>query len=87
MKYIVENNIVDFKFWGGAKDNAALLTYDELASLDDDIYELLGCEDIPTETEVNDLFWFDFNTVCEHLGLEYDDQTGSVRRQSDEDDE
>lgn len=67
MIYRVKRNLADFKFWFGAKGKADLLTYDELEKLDGRIHELLGNE--PTDTEINDLFWFDFDSVCGLIGL------------------
>lgn len=67
MIYKVDENLTNFKFWSGGKDRADLLTYDELDELDGRIHELLGNE--PTDTEINDLFWFDFDSVCGLIGL------------------
>lgn len=33
-----------------------------------------------SETEINDLMWFDFKTVCEWLNLEYDSEKGEIIR-------
>lgn len=66
MQYIKEESLTDFEFWSGAKDNARLLTYSELEELDNLIPDFFG--DTPTETEINDLFWFDFESVCELIG-------------------
>ena len=60
-----------FEFWSGGADNAKLLTYDELVVLDElleDIYP-----DGLNETQLNDLLWFDFELVCEWLGLDFDE--------------
>lgn len=71
MIYRVEENLTDFKFWSGGKDRADLLTYDELDELDGCLCELLGDE--PTDTEINDLFWFNFGDVCNLIGLDEDE--------------
>lgn len=71
MIYRVDENLTNFKFWSGGKDRADLLTYDELDELDGRICELLGDE--PTDTEINDLFWFDFDSVCSLIGLDGDE--------------
>lgn len=72
MNYIVEKELRNFEFWPGARDNAAMLTTDELDKLD----EILSDEDLImkplTETLINDLFWFDFEYICELLGYQYD---------------
>ena len=66
-----EKSLKDFDFWSGAEDNAAKLTSDELDQLDD----LLSSsrEEPYDETELNDLMRFEFETVCEWLGLDYDE--------------
>lgn len=69
--------LTSFEFWGGAKLNADQLTYDELEQVDfmlEDIYPE-GCQ----ETLINDLFWFEFETVCEWLGLELNEDGDVVR--------
>lgn len=70
MRFIKEESLANFEFWSGAKDRAELLTYSELQELDSFVEELFeGREEPPTETEINDLFWFDFGIICEHLGM------------------
>jgi hypothetical protein len=66
MKIIEETNLKDFEFWSGAKDNAELLTSDEFDTVETILEDLYpdGMED----TQINDLFWFDFESVCEWLG-------------------
>ena len=66
-----EKSLKDFDFWSGAEDNAAKLTSDELDQLDD---MLSSSRETPwDETEINDLMRFEFETVCEWLGLDYDE--------------
>lgn len=75
MQYIVEENLSNFKFWSGGKDRADMLTTQQL----DDIEEALerdyfaDREELPTDTEINDLFWFDFEFICGLIGLMYKD--------------
>lgn len=68
MEYKVDKSLTDFQFWSGAKDRIENLTYDELKQLDDILSEYLGGEDLPEETDINDMFWFEFPTVCHALG-------------------
>jgi hypothetical protein len=78
MKVFCEINLTNFQFWAGAKDNAAMLEYDELEQLEymlEDIYPE-GIE----ETTINDLMWFDFESVCEWLGLELDVDNWEIKR-------
>ena len=67
MKVYSETSLSDFNFWSGAKDNAAELTDAQLDTVEcilEDIYP-----DGMDETSVNDLFWFEFDTVKEWLGI------------------
>lgn len=66
MKIYKEESLSDFEFWSGARDNAKYLTDDEF----DRIEVELECQypDGMSETEVNDLFWFDFDWVCSLIG-------------------
>lgn len=65
MKWIVEDKLVNFKFWSGAADNAKLLTYSELEELEN----RLAFVYTPTATDINDLFWFKFQELCTLLGI------------------
>ena len=66
MRYICDESLTNFEFWSGAKDRANLLTFSELEELDNQLEDFF-CE-IPTQTQINDLFWFDFDSVCRMLG-------------------
>lgn len=81
MIYIEENNLANFHFWAGGKANAEKLTWDELDQLDKilDVYGLWG-EEPPKSADINDLFWFDFDFVCEQLGYKYDIDNDKVIR-------
>lgn len=59
VRYIVEESLEGFQFWSGAKSNAKLLTSDEFETVENYINDGF-CED-PTDTAINDLFWFDFD--------------------------
>ena len=65
VRYIVEESIQNFKFWSGGKDHANMLTYDELETFGDYITESF-CED-PTDTDINDLMWHNFDYVWESV--------------------
>lgn len=56
----------DFKFWSGAEDTVKYLTDDETRTVIeylDDLYP-----DGMSETELNDFFWFEDDTIAEWLG-------------------
>ncbi len=74
MTMTIEKKLRDFDFWSGAATNAAKLTPDELDQLDemlDELHEPSG--DYMSTTEVNDMMWFDFENVCDWLGLDYEE--------------
>lgn len=74
MTMTIEKKLRDFHFWGGAATNAAKLTPEELDTIETQLEELGEYEqDIMSTTEVNDFFWFDFENVCEWLGLDYEE--------------
>ena len=68
MKIWKEMPLSKFEFWAGAKDTVKYLTEDEL----DQIEQIL--EDLSpgglSDTEVNDLFWFEPDIIAEWLGYE-----------------
>lgn len=66
MRYYVEKPLADFEFWAGAYDVAVHLTQDDLDTIEailDDCGEL-------SETDINDLFWFEPDRIAEWLGYE-----------------
>ena len=66
MKIYAETFLTEFKFWSGAKDTVKYLTDDELSQIE---YILEDCyPDGMDETEVNDFFWFEDDTIAEWLG-------------------
>ena len=67
MKIITEQQLRDFQFWSGAKDNAKELTYEQLNELEfilDDMYP-----DGLTDTQLNDIMWFSYDEVREWLNM------------------
>ena len=68
MRYTKELDLINFEFWSGAKQHE--FTYNELKELEY-ILEDLYHETPPSETEINDLFWFEEETLCEWLNLDY----------------
>jgi hypothetical protein len=79
-----EKDLNSFEFWSGAKDKAEQLTYEELKQITEEL-EALYPEGID-ETELNDIFWFDFGYVCELIGLTYNEDNAKIER-GEEDDE
>ena len=67
MKYTVEQSLRNFQFWSGAKDTAEQLTeeqFDQIESVLEDCYP-----DEITDTQINDIFWFEDDWIAECLGF------------------
>lgn len=67
MKYTVEESLSQFNFWSGAKDTAEHLTeeqFDQIESVLEDCYP-----DGITDTQINDIFWFEEDWIAECLGF------------------
>lgn len=80
MKYTVDKPLSSFDFWSGAVTNAQELTSRELDDLDDILPEYFGEE--VTDTDINDMFWFEFETIVHALGYAYID--GNIIRDVDD---
>ena len=78
MKIYSEESLSNFEFWSGAKDNVRELTNEELEQIEKELTEIYP--DGMEETQINDLFWFDFGYVCELIGLEYDEDNAEIIR-------
>ena len=68
MKIYKEMNLADFEFWSGAKDTVKYLSDYDFECIEAEL-ECLDSE--YSETEINDLFWFDDDWIAQILG--YDD--------------
>lgn len=73
MTMTIEKKLRDFHFWSGAATNAAKLTPEELDQLDEQLDEIASDGEPMSTTEVNDFMWFQFEDVCEWLGLDYEE--------------
>ena len=76
MKIYSEQSLADFKFWSGAVTTANRIWeergtegWNELEAILEDLYP--GGID---ETDLNDLLWFDADTVYEWLGIDEEDE-------------
>ena len=69
MKYLVEESLANFDFWSGAKQTADELTYKDFEEIEG-ILECSNTGDYMTDTEINDFFWFEDDTIAEWLGYE-----------------
>lgn len=66
MRITKEESLTSFDFWSGAKDTVKYLTDSELETIEGILEDLNP--DGMTETEVNDLFWFEDDKIAEWLG-------------------
>ena len=66
MKIYTEKSLNDFDFWSGAKDTVKYLTEDEINQIETILEDCFpnGMD----ETEINDFFWFEDDTIAEWLG-------------------
>ena len=75
MKIINEISLTNFNFWSTC--NHEKLTASELYAVEDVLEELYP-EGIDA-TQLNDIFRFDFDMVCEWLGYTYSDRGEVIR--------
>ena len=69
MKIISEQKLRYFDFWGGAKEKAKLLSYEELDIIEMELEMMFFPEGLE-ETKLNDIFWFDDDFIAQILGYE-----------------
>lgn len=70
MEYTKQLNLTKFNFWSGAKQHE--FTYNELKQLECVIEDLFH-EKTPTETDINDLFWFEEELLCSSIGINFNE--------------
>lgn len=68
MKLTREETLRNFEFWSGAADRVKYLTENELDTIEAELEELYP--DGMDETYLNDMFWFDFDFICELIGTD-----------------
>ena len=61
-----DTKLKDFDFWSGAKDTIKYLTESELDTIEIYLEEIFP--EGMTKTELNDLMWFEADTIAEWLG-------------------
>lgn len=72
MKIYTEKSISEFNFWAGAQDTVKYLTEEQM-----DTVEAMLDEAYPegmSDTQFNDFFWFEDDTIAEWLGYESFDE-------------
>ncbi len=66
IKITKEINLQDFETWSGATDTVKHLTNEELETIEQNIIDIYP--DGMTETELNDILWFERDMIAEWLG-------------------
>ena len=61
-----EISLTDFNTWSGATDTVKHLTHEELETIEQNIIDIFP--DGMTETELNDILWFERDMIAEWLG-------------------
>lgn len=88
MTYTCNESLTNFEFWSGAKERTDNLTIDQLDRLDYLIPDAMGWNEtdgIPSDTEINDLFWFEEDFIAQLLG--FDSWEALERHNAGEDEE
>lgn len=67
MKIVREMSLRDFDFWSGAKDTVADLTANQIDRVEDMLNDIYP--DGMTDTQINDFFWFNRDTINDWLGI------------------
>ena len=79
MKIYTEDSIRNFNFWSGACDTVADLTWDDFDILEPIIEDMFMGE--CSDTDLNDFFWFERDTIAEWLGYSDYDELMEDRRE------
>ena len=68
MKILSETNLRDFEFWAGAVDRVKYFSREQLDTVEEILIDIYpnGID----ETTLNDLFWFEEDTIAEWLGYD-----------------
>ena len=59
----------DFAPWSGAIPTWDKIVENNMEEELENLLEEMFCGDIPTDTQINDLLWFDSDWVLEQLGI------------------
>lgn len=82
MKIYTETGLNYFNFWSGARDTVEELTSDEIEEIEAMLEELDVDGEGMSDTEINDFFWFERDTIAEWLG--YNDFDEIIERNKEE---
>ena len=88
MTYTCDESLTNFEFWSGAKERTDNLTIDQLDRLDYLLPDAMGwneTDNTPSDSEINDLFWFEEDFIAQLLG--FDSWEALERHNAGEDEE
>lgn len=83
MKIYSETSLENFEAWSGGADTLRTLTHEQCEQLESIIEEIYP--DGMSSTELNDILWFEDDTIAEWLGFE--DWEALERHNNGEDEE
>lgn len=64
MRYVVEFELCNFEFWAGAKERMKDATDEQREAVYERIESTFECcNELPTETDINDLVWFECDDI------------------------
>ena len=70
MEYIVDESLYDFKAWSGGKDTLDnLLKHGVVKEAEEYINEITDTGTLPTQTEINDILWFERDEIYKYCGI------------------
>ena len=84
MKAYSKISLTRFEFWGGAKDRAKILTYEEIEQIGKVLQYIY---DEIEEVTINNLFWFEFGQVYEYIGIKYNKEEDRIIREEESEEE
>ena len=84
MKAYSEISLTRFEFWGGAKDRAKMLSYEELEEIGKVLESIY--EEVESVT-INNLFQLSFSQVWESIGIKYDEEEDIIIREEESEEE
>lgn len=74
MTMTTDISLRNFDFWGGAADFTKKLTPSELDTIERILSDYFAdAGDYPSQTEINDMFWFESETIAEWLDTTEDE--------------
>ena len=69
MKICSEISLKDFEFWSGALDRVKYLSDADFDHLEFILEEMYDDEEGISDTQINDIFWFEEDWIAEVLGF------------------